>query len=419
MTLLHIVQDEDIYKILSQEVSRNSKILLVPTAGSVNSIILYVYIASRTDIDIVHVLFVFGYWYGFYYPFVPRYFEPIKLLGNLEKEQLDRIKSRWMPAIKFDNEKVNRLLNRLPSLHRSIAELALEVNKKLRDPMLLSVEDKYPDIPIPDIKFECIQKDNRAIIRFEIGGMEIDKIEINNVDIARVSRILDRMQQNSKIRKGTGEADVKVLVNSIYNGNIESNLKNIISLYVVSLCCSRGFTGKIRDRDIRKGAEDVARQLLYMSGLITFNDKILKEIEYKYRSIIIDTNMIYRGIHNYARRFGDRILVPYCVDFEIRSKLAEAKSIPQKVLHYCVWLSYKVLIKFARIIPSYICSCDYAIPKIDPDFILNSCIMTCDKHASQAWKRQAVRKYTRIRLLRDDYNKSDFVHIHNIELQKT
>jgi len=65
-------------------------------------------------------------------------------------------------------------------------------------------------------------------------------------------------------------------------------------------------------------------------------------------------------------------------------------------------------------IPSESTICDVAIPKIEPDLIRGSLVVTADKWAYERWKKLAISSYTDLKLAHLGKERKDYVNVSNV-----
>ncbi|MCE4617404.1 MAG: hypothetical protein F7C32_02340 [Desulfurococcales archaeon] len=111
-----------------------------------------------------------------------------------------------------------------------------------------------------------------------------------------------------------------------------------------------------------------------------------------YKRIIVDTNLVFYGIHFYAWETG-RIELPQCVEREITSKWAEIikrgkLSSPDRLVRALAVLGLEDLLYSSQsVAPSPPGGCDTAIPMMDLQLLNGNYIATSDDGAYRYWKR--------------------------------
>ncbi|AWR95415.1 hypothetical protein [Acidianus brierleyi] len=152
---------------------------------------------------------------------------------------------------------------------------------------------------------------------------------------------------------------------------------------------------------------DHAQNILTLSGAydIIVDDKKIEDISYG-RTLIIDTNLIYYGIHSHEIR---DIVIPYCVHNEVLFNVNKKESFSDALFYV-----YDSLREKSRMIPSESTICDVAIPKIEPDLIRGSLVVTADKWAYERWKKLAISSYTDLKLAHLGKERKDYVNVSNV-----
>lgn len=387
---------------------RNGTALLVPTAGSIASIINAVYVTAKLgkNIDIAHVLFPFRYWTRFYYPFIPRYLQPITLLSKEDKykELEDKLKN-WTPSIKLNlpEDRIYEIISHIPELHREIAYISYMINRKYcKKPMV-------NDFDIPKLCLKAHRENNILLLELNIDNTKVDELKFEYCKL--IDNVKDKLKGfESRFAEYGIKVDTSKLINAIQCHNSHKSLhlcsnedlsnENIllmIMFYIISIFCE---ASRRKIKDIGNIPKNI-HGLRYLLGFYTVDISSLKcendgSINLEEESFIIDTNLIYKGFHNYATSLGNRLYIPYCAEVEIMLKLAEAKDLSSKFLTHCVWLALNVLKHYCNYIPTNPEKCDFSIPKVDPDLVKHLYILTCDKSASELWKRLAISKYANV-----------------------
>ncbi|MUM65949.1 hypothetical protein D1867_12060 [Acidianus infernus] len=111
------------------------------------------------------------------------------------------------------------------------------------------------------------------------------------------------------------------------------------------------------------------------------------------RPLLIDTNLIYFGIHTHEIR---DLVIPYCVHNEVLMTVNRKDG--EETFSDAVFLVYDTLRAKSRMLPSESTICDIAIPKIEADLIKNYLVVTADKRAYDRWKRLAISEYAEVKL---------------------
>ncbi|QKR00768.1 hypothetical protein GWK48_10535 [Metallosphaera tengchongensis] len=186
------------------------------------------------------------------------------------------------------------------------------------------------------------------------------------------------------------------------NFELGSLRRNLGDRFVNSMdACVNGNRGNNRQ-------SDWLDQLLSLSGAYelevekeTENNRVKEPLSnYSDEKVVIDTNAIYYGIHTYELK---HLIVPYCVYNELM--LASSKGGPTSVQRSFSAGLDGVLGELAldlafylspSLVPTQSLQCDVAIPRIDPDLIRDSVVITADNKALMLWKRKTMSKYTTI-----------------------
>ena len=127
--------------------------------------------------------------------------------------------------------------------------------------------------------------------------------------------------------------------------------------------------------------------------------------------IVVDTNLVYSGIHNYSWE-GYRIHVPECSIAEIERRLAEAlKQVGARqarlsdggsrrpIIDVLAWLALKDLEgSRAPVMPTPPGPCDTAIPKAESALLVDKTLVTMDQGAYRFWKIYATPRGYRVEL---------------------
>ncbi|MEB2837042.1 MAG: hypothetical protein GSR80_000340 [Desulfurococcales archaeon] len=128
--------------------------------------------------------------------------------------------------------------------------------------------------------------------------------------------------------------------------------------------------------------------------------------------VIVDTTLIYYGVHRYAWE-GGRILVPECAVVEVHSSWAEAakRGRLESGRDAAAAQAYMGLADLlgagASIIPAPAGKCDVSIPKAEPVILDNSYIATADDGAYRYWvSHPASRLATPLKVSFDPYKAS-------------
>ncbi len=110
--------------------------------------------------------------------------------------------------------------------------------------------------------------------------------------------------------------------------------------------------------------------------------------------IVIDTNLVYRGIHVEAYA-GLNVVIPYCAYAEVMKAYAEAlknaERDPKAFARLLAGLALQELRRAGtRIAPSPPPPCDTSIPSMDPLVLSKTVMATADQGAYQLWKSHPI-----------------------------
>ncbi|WP_153801423.1 hypothetical protein [Hyperthermus butylicus] len=141
----------------------------------------------------------------------------------------------------------------------------------------------------------------------------------------------------------------------------------------------------------RHSLEGLAQQLALFTGLRRIEPCNPSGEELGSARTIVDTSLVYAGIHNYAYT-GARILLPYCAIVEVTRRYAEsAKRTVEPLEGLTDLLAYTALEELeyagASVAPSPATDCDIAIPDIDPLILNGTVLATRDTGAASFWQR--------------------------------
>ncbi len=362
--------------VLVKELTADS--LAVPTAGSVLGAVALTNAADRVGARIAHVMFPFGPWSGFFYPYIPRYLQPILVLGDPIDATLNRFDAR--NAENFLGTRDNAYIN--TKLSRAIARACLKLNASLQGAWV-------NDASVPELTLE---------LREELGEKDVlcsvylrtPTSSVKVCDLAKTPRqqglrglpVPASMQQSVKASIGTGshsrEALQRLLLEAFY-------------------MLAGGRDACLRRYEAYK-EEAFKKNLAELYDLLGFEVLNLDP----HGVYVVDTNMVYRGVHNLARPGGPRIIVPYCVRYEVLDKLARSKSPCMKYQLICVRLALEMLENYASRVPSNPVNCDMAIPAVDPELLKGATILSADRHAVDLWEGMVLSKYTEIKYVAEE-----------------
>ncbi len=114
------------------------------------------------------------------------------------------------------------------------------------------------------------------------------------------------------------------------------------------------------------------------------------------RKMLIDTSLIYRGIHLEAVANPGMVIVPQCAIAEITRRAAESLKRTGNIIDILSYLALRDMIRVSMVVPTPPPPCDTAIPCIDPLLATNLTLATVDKGAYRLWRAHPVAKIAEI-----------------------
>lgn len=145
-----------------QRVYGSQNLVVIPTPTS-RRVAAALALASRGDVEVVHIDFYWGLWTGLPYPLVPRVLEPLYILHP--------VAYRYRGPTHIDSRVLRRVgkefLGVLPPIRRGVAELALNMNMGTVGTHVVLDGDKLLCDPV------------RIVITLKIGG-EVKNVVIDN-----------------------------------------------------------------------------------------------------------------------------------------------------------------------------------------------------------------------------------------------
>lgn len=352
----------------AQQLLRGRRSIAVPTSGSLLGAVALSIAASIEQSDIAHVLFPFGPWTGLFYPFTPRYLQPIQLLGSApppRQPKLDGVAAR---------EYLESELRGWPRLRRRIAEVCLELNLSLNQAWV-------NDTSTPPLFVELSDKLEDNTVRVDL----VLRTFTESVNVATLRELKDRRE--AKLESFRVQAfpppDVKMFA-------------------------------ELSRRILTALARRACKPPEWLYRFLGFNVLDLDP----HGRYVVDTNLVYFGLHNHARPGGPSILLPYCTHAEILSKVAESKGACKELEAEILLMAYEALEAHAARIPSAPSRCDVSVPSIEPELLKGSTILTGDRRAFELWSRLALAKYTRLRhVSHTDFRSADESEAHYAAIQ--
>jgi hypothetical protein len=338
------------------------KVYLVPTSGAsiVSSALGLLYQRNRDkNYFLVNYLFSFGPWISFYYPFTPRGTErvivdpPVSITQSQGplitiEQQIQRLK-------KLDNYFQGRIgeTSKKNTFLGNMFKLVYEMNTRKEGVNALK-------ITLPPLKSPAssTQKGNREgkTEKPPSSGSSLT-LEVNDME-----KIKEKLQSVL----GNHLKDLKV--DPSYVAGIIENISGIHRIMVYD----EGDENESSKRD-------------------------LSEVVNDFDFVVIDTNLIYYGIHSYEIR---GLSIPYCVNFEMETKLYEEKRISS--FYETLYSIYDAILLRARVLPSEMTYCDPSVPKMDPDLLKDGLILTGDRRAFKVWSNSSLSKYATVKFVKLD-----------------
>ncbi len=295
---------EEFKKWIDEKTKGCEEIIAIPTTSAS----LTAYLLGRLEderLTTISYVFAFGPWTNYFYPYVPRPLEEMRVIEGKAKASLDTSKLEGFPNYMSEN-----------TFNMNVENVVIELNKE----------------PTEDEVLELYYRD--------------------------------------------GNSDKVLLSSDTFDLN--------------------DFLNKLRRKF--SGDEETIHEILLLSG--AFELKFTKGKEHGTISsltrekVLIDTNMLFYGIHNYELR---NLIVPKCVRNEVSINSVQMKSrkgLLKSALSEVVEDVLNSILSHAKLIPSEDLWCDIAIPKIDPDLIEGAYLLTGDKKAFQRWTKSTLSKYT-------------------------
>jgi hypothetical protein len=156
--------------------------------------------------------------------------------------------------------------------------------------------------------------------------------------------------------------------------------------------------------------DELRENILKLAGAykILVDGEEIEKVAYG-RPLLIDTNLIYYGIHTHEIR---DLVIPYCVHNEIL--MTVNKKGKEEAFSNAVFMVYDTLRAKSRMLPSENTICDVAIPKIEADLIKNYLVVTSDKRAYQRWKRLAISRYADVRLANVEGERTSYAEVTSV-----
>lgn len=380
----------DAVSTLRQALSGDS--LAVPTPGSILGAVALTRAADEKGSRLAHVMFPFGVWTGFFYPYVPRYLQPIFLLGS---QPLITVRARSFnaqAAKNFLDDQENRYIT--TRLRKGIAQVSLKLNEALPDAWV-------NNLSIPEIALE---------LRDEVVGENIVstlylKTTNASVKVCKLKKL--RRQPDVRALPAPSQSNTRAVI------SVSSPTRELVTDFVAKAfyALAGGKEKCLRKPEAEKGFKAGISEVYRLAGFELLN------LDSK-GTYVLDTNAVFYGVHNLARQLGPRLVVPYCVRYEVLNKLARSKSPCMKYHTLLARMALEVLESYASRLLSDAIDCDMAIPSIDPELVKGDAIISADRNAVEIWRSMALSRYASVRLVsEEDFKPAEGPAIHFAMLQ--
>lgn len=342
-------------KHLSDIIDENT--ILSPTSGSRFYAFAAMKIAVEKKATVVHTMFPFGPWRGMFYPFVPRFIQPIRIMaGNLKPDDQardifsDRFRETMNKYLdkKFNSSKISKRVCALSMNMNCIhtrnyhdgngnGEISLHINSE----GVLSLNSDQSDALL---SLKLNGQDSTFQILYREGDQLLSKRE-GEKDSDFFKNVFKKVFGFSSYK---GESRAFISFNDIYGilgfGDIEAEGENN-------------------------------------------ENASLEEISYKTKGVVVDTNLIYSGILMYK---DVKMMIPYCTYVEIANKRSDLfkhdeESRFTNIYGRFLWESLTELMEHNQVLKTEAFFCDGVIPMIDPILIRDCAIITNDEGAYRHW----------------------------------
>ncbi|MCY0849677.1 hypothetical protein [Sulfuracidifex metallicus] len=338
------------------------KVYLVPTSGAsiVSSALGILYQKNRCkNYFLVNYLFSFGPWISFYYPFTPRETERVII------DPEPNVNPSQSPPMPIDEQ-----IRRLKKLDNYFQERIVEESKKNT-----FLGNMYKLVYEMNVRTE---------------GVNALKITLPPTRPPESSKGKNKEEKDKK-PPSSGPSSLTLKVNDMKN--IKDKLESILGSGLKDLQINPTYIAEIIEN-----VSGIHRIMVYDQGDDKkSSEKDLSEVAKDFDFVVIDTNLIYYGIHSYEIR---GLSIPYCVNFEMGTKLYEEKKISS--FYETLYSIYDAILLRARILPSEMTYCDQSIPKMDPDLLEGGLILTGDRRAFRVWSNSPLSKYATVKFVKLD-----------------
>ncbi len=352
------INEEEYETQFDRLISNNT--ILNPTSGSKFYAFVSTKIAVKKDTTIVHTMFPFGPWKGMFYPFVPRFFQPIKIINGTippfekvrsifsdEKAVKDTVKD--FTYQKFGSSKI--------SLRAGNASLKLN---------LIDEHNYYGGASNTN---SIIINKNGDISLKEGGRDSIIKLQFNSKDKNFKLYYLKNGEFN-EVKLGNVQ-DMENLIEIAIKTEVEATNGEGNRRYPISIMDILGILGF---EDIKVEGENL-------------KSRSIEDLGGQSKGIVVDTNLVYSG----ALMYKDvKMMIPYCTYVEIANRRSELLKFDpdnrlKSVYGRFLWESLIELMDRNQILRTEAFFCDGVIPMIDPLLIKDCAIVTSDEGAYRHW----------------------------------
>lgn len=340
---------------LRQLIDENT--ILSPTSGSRFYAFAAMKIAVEKRATVVHTMFPFGPWRGMFYPFVPRFIQPIRIMsGNINpRDEVNDIFSDHFKETlnKYLDERFNS-----SKISSRVCVLSMNINSKHKK--------NYHD------------KDGKNELFLDMNSEGV--LSLNS----------DQSDPVLRLKLNIGDASFQMLYKEGEELlGIKENEKNS-ELFKIVFTKVLGFSSYNENEKVAISFNDIY-------GILGFGDIVtkgendakssLEEISHQTKGIVVDTNLIYSGILMYK---DVKMMIPYCTYVEIANKRSELLkngdgSRFKNIYGRFLWESLTELMEHNQVLKTEAFFCDGVIPMIDPILIRDCAILTNDEGAYRHW----------------------------------
>ena len=267
----------------------SDRVYFVSSAGSRLEVSVYSMALRRDMVDVIYIHFYWGPWTGGFYPFTPKPLQPIYIIHPGAGYSC---KSDTEPRISLDC--LEKLLNLATGgrLRKTVYRAQLALNKEIRGDRCCYEADLE----------RCSCKPMRITMRMPRAG---GNIEVEVDDYCSPNKVVEAIDELWRLFRNAcphGERNRYCELGELIlraSGVVQPVVGDVESLG------NRGLEGIARGRAISDALNSVERD------------------------IVIDTNIVYSGIHNQlyeSERLRERIVIPNCLLAEMYRHQLEGKA---------------------------------------------------------------------------------------------